>query len=147
MSPIVSKTCSIPLGGGRDSKTYEELIMKLIKLLCVAAFMMCASIAYADPAVIEIFDAEGSCIDEDGNFLLAQTVRRVVITNDDEGTVNLIIKGDCPTSSSSAVNFDSETFPVLIGCGAGSAGVVFFWKYTMRPDGKYTSKCSSNPLD
>ena len=97
--------------------------------------------------MIETFDADGTCIDADGNFLLAETVRQVVITNDDEGTVNLIIKGDCPTSSSSAVNFDSETFPILIGCNAGSAGTVFYWKYHMRPNGKYTSKCSSQPLD
>ena len=121
--------------------------MKLFKLFFVSTFVLFASIAYADPALIEIFDADGTCIDEDGNFLLTQTVRQVVITNDDEGTVNLVIKGDCPTSSSSAVNFDSETFPIEIGCNAGSAGAVFYWKYHMRPDGKYTSKCSSQPLD
>ena len=121
--------------------------MKLIKLFCVSTLMLFASIAYADPAMIETFEADGTCIDEDGNFLLAPTVRQVVITNDDEGTVNLVIKGDCPTTSSRAVNFDSETFPTVIGCNAGSAGTVFYWKYHMRPDGKYTTKCSSQPLD
>ena len=121
--------------------------MKLIKLFCVATLMLFTTMAYADPAVIETFDATSTCFDEDGNFLLATTTRQVVITNDGEGTVNVSIKGDCPTTSSSAVNFDSETFPSVIGCGAGSAGTVLYWKYHMRPDGKYSGKCSSYPLD
>jgi hypothetical protein len=121
--------------------------MKLIKLLFASTFMLFASLVYADPAIIETFDAASTCFDEYANQLPSTTTRHIVITNDGEGTVNLVIKGVCPTSQSSAVNFDSETFPIVLGCSAGSAGVVFFWKYHMRPNGLYTVKCSSYPLD
>ena len=118
-----------------------------IYVLLATGMMIGGSTLYADPAVIETFDATSTCFDQDGNFLLGENSRHIVITNDGEGTVNLTIKGICPTSSESAVNFDSETFPVIIGCDAGSAGVVYYWKYHMRPDGRYTTKCSSYPLD
>lgn len=120
---------------------------KRMCLLLATVMMIAGSFVYADPAVIETFDATTTCFDQDGNFLLGENSRHIVITNDGEGTINVTIKGTCPTASESAVNFDSETFPVLIGCNAGSAGVVGYWKYHMRPDGRYTTKCSSYPLD
>ena len=110
-------------------------------------FALASSSAFAEPAVIEAFDALGTCFDQDGNAQLAETTRQVVITNDGEGTVNLTIKGTCTNESGSAVNYDSDTFPLIIGCNAGSAGIVYYWKYHMRPDGNYTTKCSSYPLD
>jgi len=121
--------------------------MKLIQLLFVPTFMLFSSIAFADPALIEIFDADSICIDEGGNFLPSTTTRQIIITNDGEGTVNMKITGVCPTSQSGAVNFDSETFPILVVCNAGSGGAVFFWKYHMRPNGRYHTTCSSHPLD
>ena len=120
---------------------------KAVSSVLLAGLFLGSSYAYADPAVIETFDAIGNCIDQDGNLQLTETTRQVVITNDDEGTINLVIKGTCTNTSGSAVNFDSETFPIVLGCNAGSVGVVFYWKYHMRPDGQYTTKCSSNPLD
>ena len=117
------------------------------KSLFAIFFALASSSAIAEPAVIETFDALGNCLDQDGNTQLTETTRQVVITNDGEGTVNLVIKGTCANDSGSAVNFDSETFPVLLGCNAGSAGIVYYWKYHMRPDGNYTTKCSSYPLD
>ena len=109
--------------------------------------MLFSSSLYAEPAVIENFDAQRSCWDADGFQQLSDTTRQVVITNDGEGTVNLTIRGTCTNNSGRAVNYDSETFPIFVVCDAGSAGVVEYWKYHMRPDGKYTTKCSSYPLD
>ncbi len=121
--------------------------MKLIKLLFVSTFMLFATIAYAEPAVIETFDAYRACWDDNGDQVMTDTVRKVVFTNDDEGTVNISIWGICENSSSTAVNYDSETFDTLVVCDAGGGVVVWHWKYHMRPDGRYHTKCSSHPLD
>ena len=122
--------------------------MKLIKLFTVSSFMLFAAPVFAESAVIEYFDSSTSCFNEFGELLSgqSQTVRQVVITNDGEGTVNVSVKGVCYTSSDSAVNLNNFDFDEL-GCNAGSAGIVFFWKYHMRPDGKYHLTCSSNSLD
>ena len=121
--------------------------MKLIKLLTVSTFMLFAAAAFAQSAVIEYFDSQTACIDEFGEFLSgkSQAARKVVITNDGEGTVNVSVKGICLTDSDSAVNWDN--FDIDVKCNAESAGIVTFWKYHMRPDGKYHLTCSSYPLD
>ena len=119
--------------------------MKLIKLLLVFTFMLFALTALAQSADIENFDAQSTCINEFGVFLVGATSRHVVITNDGEGSVNVSVKGVCPTSSKSSVHWDNFDFGA--GCSAGSAGIVPFWKYHMRPNGKYHLKCSSYPLD
>ena len=119
--------------------------MKLIKLLFVTTFMLFAANALAQSADIEIIDADFNCIDEFGGILVGQTARRVVITNDGQGTVNVSVKGVCPTSQDSAVNWNNFQLGGL--CFAGSAPPVPFWKYHMRPDGKYHLNCSSFPLD
>ena len=118
--------------------------MKLAKLILATTFMLFASTALAQSAVIENFDAQSTCIDEFGTFLLGQTSRHVVITNDGEGTINVSVKGICPTSSDFSIHWDNFDFNA--GCSAGNAGVLPFWKYHMRPDGKYHLKCSSYPL-
>ncbi len=121
--------------------------MKPIKLLLVFTFMLFALTALAQSADIENFDAQSTCIDENGDFIrFVATSRHVVITNDGEGSVNVSVKGVCPTSSKSAVHWDNFDF-FGAECFAGSAGTVPFWKYHMRPNGKYHLKCSSYPLD
>jgi hypothetical protein len=112
------------------------------KLMTVVTFASISSIALAQPAEVVSFQALSSCMDEDGVFLLTTTERHMIITQSAQGTINLVAKGECPTSSNRAVKFDNYDFN--ISCNGGVAGLLPYWKYHMRPDGKYTLKCSSH---
>jgi len=116
-----------------------------VAALIVAGIFCGSSYVYAEPALIETFDADGNCINQDGDIESTEITRQVVISNDGDGTVNVTARGTCTNTSGTAVNFDSDTF--IGACNAGSAGLVLFWKYTMRPDGQYMLKCSSYPLE
>ena len=105
-----------------------------------------SSFASATPATIVYFSTRNACFDAEGNYLYATTSRKVVITNDDDGTANLTVKGTCPTTAGSAVNWSYVDFPEIKGCGGGPAGTLPYWKYHMRPDGNYTLKCQSQPF-
>ena len=119
---------------------------KLVLLLLAAGMFSGTSLVYADPAVIIYFSNTNACFDQDGNILATETIRKLVMTNDDEGTVNVTAKGTCPTTAPSAVYWDYLDFPGL-GCDAGVAGAQPYWKYHMQPDGDYTLKCQSHPFE
>jgi len=113
------------------------------KLMTIITFVSISSIAIAQqPAQVINFQALSSCMDEDGVFLLTTTERHMTITHSAQGTINLVAKGECPTSSNRAVKFDNYDFNVA--CNGGVAGLLPYWKYHMRPDGNYTLKCSSH---
>jgi hypothetical protein len=113
------------------------------KLMTIITFVSISSIALAQqPAQVINFQAISSCMDEDGVFLLTTTERHMTITQSAQGTINLVAKGECPTSSNRAVKFDNYDFN--IACNGGVAGLLPYWKYHMRPDGNYTLKCSSH---
>ena len=113
------------------------------KLMTIITFVSISSIALAQqPAQVINFQAISSCMDEDGVFLLTTTERHMTITHSAQGTINLVAKGECPTSSNRAVKFDNYDFNVA--CNGGVAGLLPYWKYHMRPDGNYTLKCSSH---
>lgn len=117
-----------------------------LNALMVFAVTLCSTQAVlAEPSVVTSFNGATSCFDSAGNLVPAESTRKVVFTNDGEGTVNVSIKGVCHATSSSAVNWSNFDFPVY--CSAGNNTMVPYWKYHMRPDGKYSIQCSSYPLE
>lgn len=125
----------------------ESVVKSHFKII-FAAIVASSSIptAIADPAIRDSFGGISGCIDEYGDFHTAESVRKVVITQDEDNTVNVSIKGICPVTSNSAVNWSDHE--ILAACDGGpAAGLLDFWKYHMRPDGRYSLKCSSMPLD
>lgn len=115
----------------------------ILKLFAVPAFALVTTFANAQSADVISFQAVSSCLDEDGVWLTTVTDRSMTVTHSAQGTINLVAKGECPTSSNRAVKFDNYDYPGIM-CNGGVTGGLPYWKYHMRPDGKYTLKCSSH---
>ena len=67
---------------------------KLFLLLLVSVTFAGSAYVQADPAEVIYFNSTNACFDEFGNALVTDTIRRMVITNDDEGTINLVANGE-----------------------------------------------------
>ena len=141
---MVSNTYSILLGGGTDSKNTEDFIMKLIKLLFVSTFMLFASIAYADPALLASFTI-CSGFDADGALYSTAGKGHTVVTDSENGNSSIHCTGTLPDGAAlpqGAHHSDNASTGSLCNAafGIGSASTSD-WKSVTTPNGKYTLTC------
>ena len=118
--------------------------MKLFTLLCVATFMLCTSIAYAEPAdVLRVDDGLWLCFDGNGDVAFMENRWQRVDTNSDTGEITYRAHGECdgalPTGG--AVHF--ETYHLGFICAFDAP----YFQYVMTPSGKASYKCQNWPFD
>jgi len=134
---MVNSTYGI-LAGGRDFKTNEEFIMKFVKSICIATFMMFASAVYADPAVI-ITNFGCGGLDGDGGGWGTTDTHVVMSNNGKGGNVNFKCHATgVANSQGRAVHWNFDNTGAVCNTLFGTTED---WKSTVDTEGNAVLSC------
>ena len=117
--------------------------MKLIKLFCVAALLMCTSIAYAEPANVLRGEGLFVCLDADGvGAYFLQRYQRVE-TNSDTGDIMYMAHGECfgTLPERGAVHWSDQNTEFICSNEAP------YFQMVLTRNGNTSLKCQNWPFD